>query len=50
MKTIVIFGATGKVGCYTALYLKEMGYNVVAAGKEATITVFLQTMAFPIIQ
>ena len=25
MKTIVIFGATGKVGCYAALYLKEKG-------------------------
>lgn len=34
MKTIVIFGATGKVGCYTALYLKEKGYNVVGVGKR----------------
>jgi len=31
-KQIVIFGATGKVGCYTALYLKEKGYEVVAVG------------------
>ena len=34
MKKIVVFGATGKVGCYTALYLKEKGYNVVAVGKR----------------
>lgn len=33
-KKVVIFGATGKVGCYTALYLKEMGYDVVAVGKR----------------
>ncbi len=34
MKTIIVFGATGKVGCYTALYLKECGYRVIAAGKR----------------
>ncbi len=34
MKTIIVFGATGKVGCYTALYLKECGYNVIAVGKR----------------
>ncbi|MBP5689553.1 MAG: NAD(P)-dependent oxidoreductase [Bacteroidales bacterium] len=34
MKTIVLFGATGKVGCYTALYLKECGYDVVAVGRR----------------
>jgi len=31
-KNIVIFGATGGVGAYTALYLKENGYNVFAVG------------------
>lgn len=34
MKTIVVFGATGKVGCYTVLYLKEKGYEVIAVGKR----------------
>ena len=34
MKTVVIFGATGKVGCYTALDLKEKGYQVVAVGRR----------------
>lgn len=33
-KTIIVFGATGKVGCYTALHLKECGYNVIAVGKR----------------
>ncbi len=33
-KKVVILGATGKVGCYTALHLKEMGYDVVAVGKR----------------
>ena len=27
MKTILIFGATGTVGAYTSLYLKEKGYT-----------------------
>ena len=35
MKTIIVFGATGKVGCYTALHLKECGYNVIATGKRS---------------
>lgn len=35
-KLIVVFGATGKVGCYTALYLKEQGYEVIAVGKRAS--------------
>ncbi len=34
MRTIIVFGATGKVGCYTVLYLKECGYNVIAVGKR----------------
>jgi len=36
MDTIVVFGATGKVGCYSALHLKECGYNVIAVGKRST--------------
>lgn len=32
MKKVVIIGATGKVGCYAALHLKEIGFEVVAAG------------------
>lgn len=33
-KTIVVFGATGKVGCYSVLYLKENGYDVIAVGRR----------------
>lgn len=33
-KKVVILGATSKGGCYTALYLKDMGYDVVAVGKR----------------
>lgn len=31
-KKVVIFGATGKVGCYSALHLKNVGFDVVAVG------------------
>jgi UDP-glucose 4-epimerase len=34
MKQIIVFGATGTVGAYTALYLKEMGYDVIASGRR----------------
>lgn len=30
MQTILLFGATGSVGAYTAIGLKEQGYNVIA--------------------
>ena len=28
MKNAVVFGATGQLGCYSAIALKEDGYNV----------------------
>lgn len=31
-RRVVVFGATGKVGCYAALHLKEVGFDVVAVG------------------
>lgn len=31
-KTVVVFGATGNLGAYIAIHLKEAGYNVVAVG------------------
>lgn len=31
-KTVVVFGATGKFGCYSALHLKEVGFDVIAVG------------------
>lgn len=32
MKNIIVFGATGNLGAYIAVYLKECGYNVIAVG------------------
>ena len=46
-KTVVIFGATGKVGCYTALYLKECGYDVIAVGKRVSDNGFFADYSIP---
>lgn len=34
MDKVIIFGATGLVGVYTALDLKQKGYNVIAVGRR----------------
>lgn len=34
MEKIIVFGATGLVGAYTAIYLKEKGYDIAAVGKR----------------
>lgn len=34
VKTIVVFGATGHLGAYTSLALRDSGYNVVAVGRR----------------
>lgn len=34
MKKAVVFGATGQLGCYSALALKEYGYEVIAVGRR----------------
>lgn len=46
-KTIIVFGATGKVGCYTALYLKECGYDVIATGKRNSDNGFFADYEIP---
>lgn len=46
-KTIVIFGATGKVGCYTALHLKEKDYHVIACGRRASDNGFFADYDIP---
>ena len=47
MRKVVVFGATGKVGCYTALYLKEMGYDVTAVGRRASDNGFFADYGIP---
>ena len=47
MKTIVVFGATGKVGCYTSLYLKENRYNVIAVGHRPSDNGFFADYGIP---
>ena len=34
MKKVLVFGATGTVGAYTCIYLKERGYDVIAVGRR----------------
>ena len=46
-KTIVVFGATGKVGCYSALYLKEQGYDVIAVGRRKSDNGFFADYEIP---
>lgn len=42
MGKIVLFGATGLVGVYTAIYLKENGYDVVAVGHRKSDNGFFE--------
>ena len=36
MKRIIVFGATGTVGAYASLRLREDGFEVVAVGSRAS--------------
>ena len=42
-KRIVVFGATGNIGAYSAVYLKEQGYDVVAVGRRKSDNGFYAT-------
>ena len=43
MKTIVVFGATGNLGAYISVKLKEDGYNVIAVGGRKSDNGFIQS-------
>ena len=47
MKKIIIFGATGLIGGYTTLYLKEKGYDVIAVGRRKSDNGFFATKGIP---
>ena len=32
MKKVIVFGATGNLGAYITIYLKSVGYDVIAVG------------------
>lgn len=42
MKNAIVFGATGQLGCYSALALKKAGYSVVAVGRRSSDGHFFQ--------
>lgn len=43
MKKALVFGATGQLGCYSALALKEKGYSVTAVGRRKSDGGFFAT-------
>lgn len=43
-KQIIVLGATGQLGAYAAVYLKEAGYDVVAVGHRKSDNGFFGTM------
>ena len=42
MKKALVLGATGQLGCYRALALKDKGYDVIAVGRRISDGGFLQ--------
>lgn len=49
MKTIVLFGATGSVGVYTAVYLRSLGYGIIAVGHRKSDNGFFADYGIPYI-
>ena len=45
MKKAIVFGATGQLGCYSALALKKDGFDVVAVGRRKSDGGFFSTKA-----
>lgn len=47
MKRVVVLGATGNIGGYLTLHLKECGYEVIACGKRASDNGFFAQYGIP---
>ena len=47
MEKIIILGATGLVGTYTAIELKELGYDIIAVGKRKSDNGFFKDYNIP---
>lgn len=43
IKKILVLGATGQLGAYTSVFLKEKGFDVVAAGRRTSDNEFFKT-------
>lgn len=43
MKKIIVFGATGNLGAYTSVHLKELGYDVHAVGSRPSDNGFFES-------
>ena len=41
MKKVIVFGATGQLGCYSALELKKRGFDTIAVGRRKSDGGFL---------
>ena len=46
-KRVLVLGATGNLGAYSAVALKDAGYDVVAAGKRKTDNGFFEDLGIP---
>ena len=44
---ILIIGATGYIGRYLSVYLKEEGYDILALGRSKTVQHFFEDNAIP---
>ena len=47
MKSILIIGATGSIGVYASVLLKEQGYKVYAVGRRKSDNGFFETYGIP---
>lgn len=47
MKNILIIGATGSIGIYTSVLLKQQGYNIYAVGRRKSDNGFFETYGIP---